>query len=125
MSPSFYSMYQSASSARKYIFSNNRCKGDADGNRSGLGAAIVEKFAAEGAHVAINYVSREGPAKELAEQVTKQYGVKAVTVRGDCGVAADCQTCVRETIAAFGGIDIIIGNAVSPRDSQFWYTLVI
>jgi len=34
-------------------------------------------------------------------------------------VLADCARCVQETVKAFGGIDIIIGNAVSPSQSLF------
>ena len=32
---------------------------------------------------------------------------------------ADCAHCVQETVKAFGGIDIIIGNAVSSFQSLF------
>lgn len=35
------------------------------------------------------------------------------------GVLADCARCVQETVKAFGGIDIIIGNAMSSFQSLF------
>jgi len=37
----------------------------------------------------------------------------------DCGNLADCARCVQETIKAFGGIDILIGNAGWTRFSAF------
>jgi NAD(P)-dependent dehydrogenase (short-subunit alcohol dehydrogenase family) len=51
------------------------------GNR-GLGAAIVEKFAAEGSNVAINFANREQPAVELAERLKKEYGIKTTVIQG-------------------------------------------
>lgn len=36
----------------------------------------------------------------------------------DCGVIADCERCVREAVEGLGGLDVLIGNAVS-SDSLF------
>ena len=52
-----------------------------DGCR-GLGALVAEKFAAEGCSIAINYVSNVERAKETAEKLEKEYGVKVVVVQG-------------------------------------------
>jgi len=30
----------------------------------------------------------------------------------DCGILADCKYCIHETVKAFGGLDIVISNAV-------------
>ncbi|KAF2840560.1 NAD(P)-binding protein [Patellaria atrata CBS 101060] len=86
----------------------------------GLGAAIALKFAREGANVAINYYSRVDAAEDVARKIKAECeGVKTVVIQGDCGVMADCRKCVQETIRAFGGIDIIIGNAGWTRFSNF------
>lgn len=85
----------------------------------GLGALVAEKFAREGAHVAINYVEREAPARELADRLARECGVRTAVIRGDAGVIKDCERCVRETVDAFGGIDIIIGNAGWTRFAKF------
>jgi NAD(P)-dependent dehydrogenase (short-subunit alcohol dehydrogenase family) len=79
----------------------------------GLGAVIAEKFAAEGSNIAINYASNAEAANSLAERLKKEFGVKTAVLQGDAGVLADCKYLVHETIKAFGGIDVIIGNAVS------------
>lgn len=47
----------------------------------GLGAVICEKFADEGAHIMVNYVSREDRAAEVVQKV-KQRGVEAFMVQG-------------------------------------------
>lgn len=51
----------------------------------GLGALVCEKFAAEGANVAINYVSSKDRAEELKEKLTGM-GVKAVCIQGVGGM---------------------------------------
>jgi NAD(P)-dependent dehydrogenase (short-subunit alcohol dehydrogenase family) len=83
------------------------------GGSRGLGAVICEKFAAEGANVAINYVSSAKAAEELAEKLKSTYGVKVVTYQADCGVIKECEELVEKAIKEFGGLDIIVGNAVS------------
>ncbi|KAI9714390.1 MAG: hypothetical protein M1820_000351 [Bogoriella megaspora] len=89
------------------------------GGSRGLGAIICAKFAAEGCNIAINYANREAPATELAESLQKEYGVKTKVIQVDAGVVGDCVRCVQDTIKAFGGIDIIIGNAGWTRFSDF------
>lgn len=51
--------------------------------RRGLGAVICEKFALEGANIAINYANRKEPADDLAEKL-KQYGTKVVVIKAVC-----------------------------------------
>lgn len=51
------------------------------GGSRGLGAVICEKFAIEGAHVVVNYVSNKDRAVQVAQKV-ETYGVKAFTVQG-------------------------------------------
>lgn len=49
----------------------------------GLGAMIVEKFARDGAHVVVNFVSNEGHARAVATKA-ESYGVQAFVVQGVC-----------------------------------------
>ena len=46
----------------------------------GLGAVICEKFASEGANVAINYANSKEPADELSKKLEK-YGTKIVVLK--------------------------------------------
>ncbi|KAK5107908.1 hypothetical protein LTR62_000568 [Meristemomyces frigidus] len=86
---------------------------------SGLGAEICRKFAAEGCNIAINYANNEVPAQDLAKEIEETYKVKTLILKGDCGVMAECASCVQDTIKAFGGIDGIIGNAGWTRFTKF------
>lgn len=52
------------------------------GGSRGLGAATVERFAAEGCNVVINYLSASDRAEALAGEVRKTWGVKAITLQG-------------------------------------------
>lgn len=54
------------------------------GPHSGLGVLICDKFAKEGANVVVNYNSSQAAGEELAATLRKEYGVKAVAIKGVC-----------------------------------------
>jgi NAD(P)-dependent dehydrogenase (short-subunit alcohol dehydrogenase family) len=83
------------------------------GGSRGLGAVISAKFAAEGCNLAINYAASEEPAQALATRLRAEHGVRVIVLRADCGVVAECEGLVRATIEEFGGLHVIVGNAVS------------
>lgn len=64
-------------------------------------------------------MSSEAPAQALSKELQDKYNVKTTVIQGDGGVVADVQNCVQQTIKAFGGIDIIIGNAGFTKFSDF------
>lgn len=74
------------------------------GGTSGIGKATAELFAAEGARVAVT-----GRRADLGEAVARQIG--GLYVRADHRRPEDCGRSVRETLAAFGRIDILFNNA--------------
>jgi len=84
------------------------------GGSRGLGALICERFAAEGCNIAINYLSSEDKAKEVAAKVEK-HSVKSVVIQGDAGVGVDNARVVKSAAEALGGLDIIIANAAWTR----------
>ena len=80
------------------------------GANSGIGKGIAERFATEGAHVAVNYLpggTREEDA--LAEVVT--FGATGIAVGGDVSKREDVERMIAEVVAKFGRIDIAINNA--------------
>ncbi|HEX2433757.1 MAG TPA: SDR family oxidoreductase [Gaiellaceae bacterium] len=77
------------------------------GASSGMGLAIARAFAAEGANVAMFARRRE----EL-EREAEQLG--ALSVRGDMTDPSDRERLVERTLAAFGGIDILVNNGGGP-----------
>jgi NAD(P)-dependent dehydrogenase (short-subunit alcohol dehydrogenase family) len=76
------------------------------GGGSGIGRAVVERYVAEGARVMV--MDR---AAGRAEELTAQFGEKVAAVGGDVSRLDDNKRAVAETIAAFGRLDIFVGNA--------------
>jgi NAD(P)-dependent dehydrogenase (short-subunit alcohol dehydrogenase family) len=76
------------------------------GGGSGIGRAIVERFAQEGARVGV----MDRVAGRL-EKVRSELGQDVATTAGDVTSLEDNQRAVEETIKAFGKLDIFIGNA--------------
>ncbi|KAK5065089.1 hypothetical protein LTR84_000925 [Exophiala bonariae] len=85
----------------------------------GLGAVICEKFAAQGADIAVNYVSNKERAEEVAEQCRKEFGVRVVTLQADAGSADDIARLVEQSVEQLGGLDVVIHNAGWTRFATF------
>jgi 3-oxoacyl-[acyl-carrier protein] reductase len=77
------------------------------GASSGMGLAVAERLAAEGANVAMF-----GRRRELLEREAERIG--ALAVRGDLTVPGDLDRLVRRTVEAFGGVDILVNNGGGP-----------
>ena len=89
-------------------------------NNRGLGAEIARRFAAHNCNIAINYANNAQPAHDLAAELQRAHpGIKTTVIQGDCGNSTDCANCVHSTIAAFGGLDVLIANAGWTRFSDF------
>jgi 3-oxoacyl-[acyl-carrier protein] reductase len=86
------------------------------GGARGIGRAIVLRLAAEGAALAINYRSSEAEAEDLAREITETGG-KAVTVRGDVGVAEDAASMVTSAVKELGALHILVNNAGVSADT--------
>jgi len=79
------------------------------GGTSGIGEAVAELFAREGASVAIT-----GRNESRGHAVTARIlesGGKAIFVRTDVRHAAECKRAVDETLRSFGRLDILFNNA--------------
>lgn len=81
------------------------------GNR-GIGAAIVERLAEEGAHVAINYYTEEFrmQAEELKRKV-EGMGCRAIAVQADVGNKQQVDRMIERVEQELGPIDILVNNA--------------
>src|SRR6266478_868253 len=80
------------------------------GGSRGVGAAIVKRLAAEGAHVAFTYSSSPERAAEIVK-AAQALGVKAVAIQADSADARAVAAAVQRTVAELGGIDILVNNA--------------
>ena len=93
------------------------------GASSGIGRAIAIRFAREGANVAINY---RGAAEEAAAEEVRQEASaarkesKLITTRADVTKEDEIKAMFRQTIEAFGSLDVLVNNAgiqkASPSD---------
>ena len=77
------------------------------GASSGLGLATSEALAAEGANVTM-FARRRDVLQRQADRIG------ALAVRGDVTSPRDLQNVVDRTLAAFGGIDILVWNSGGP-----------
>src|SRR5580693_4085709 len=80
------------------------------GASKGIGAAIAELMAAEGAAVVVNYASSKAGADAVVKRITQKDG-KAVAVQADVAKPEDIQRLFAETKKAFGKLDILVNNA--------------
>ncbi len=79
------------------------------GASSGIGKACALKLAEEGAQLVL--AARNTTALEVVALDCKAFGVEVIIIRTDVRTESDCKTLIEESIARFGGIDILINNA--------------
>ena len=82
------------------------------GGAGAIGAAIVKAFAAEGAHVAV--LDLDG---EKAKATAKAAGNDSIGLACDITDPASVRAAFDATVAAFGGVDIVISNAGAAWES--------
>ena len=80
------------------------------GGSRGLGAAIAEALAAQGADVAISYVASAEKAEAVVEKL-KAAGVRALAIKSDQADMAAAKPLVEQVMAHFGKLDILVANA--------------
>jgi acetoacetyl-CoA reductase len=82
------------------------------GGTRGIGAAICQQLAAEGATVAAGYWRHHEPAEKFLSTMTADYPGRTITVHhGNIGDADDCRRVISEVIDQHGRLDILVNNA--------------
>ncbi|ABM15188.1 MULTISPECIES: 3-(cis-5,6-dihydroxycyclohexa-1,3-dien-1-yl)propanoate dehydrogenase [Mycolicibacterium] len=76
------------------------------GGGSGLGRSLVERFIDEGAQVGVLELN-----EEKAAAIAARWGDRVCSVVGDATSYADNERAVQATVAAFGKLDTLVGNA--------------
>jgi len=87
------------------------------GGSRGIGAAIAAKFAAEGANVAITYLSSEEKANALAKELSTAHGVTVKCYRSDASDYQQAEDLVKTVLDDFGQVDVLVNNAGITRDN--------
>jgi len=86
------------------------------GGGMGMGRGTALEFASEGAKVVVADVNAEA-GRSVAARMGETPG-EGLFVEADVSKSADCQRVVRETIGAFGGVDVLFNNVgIQPPSS--------
>src|SRR5262245_48241725 len=80
------------------------------GSSRGIGRAIAERLAANGAAVIINYTRQAKPAQEIVKSIIDKGG-KAVAIQADIAKPAEVKRLFDEAEKAVGHLDIVVANA--------------
>jgi 3-oxoacyl-[acyl-carrier protein] reductase len=80
------------------------------GASKGIGAAIAEELAKDGASVIVNYSSSAQGAESVVAKI-KASGGKAKAVRADVSKPAEAKQLIGSAVKEFGRIDILVNNA--------------
>ena len=98
------------------------------GGSRGIGRAICQRLASDGAKVAVNYQNNKDAADATRSDI-RALGSEGVTVQADVGKPEEVSRMVRETESSLGPIDFLVTNAgvaeiepPSEMDFQFLQT---
>lgn len=89
------------------------------GSSQGIGRAIAERFAQEGADVVINYNRTPGGAEEALRNVEAS-GRRGLIVKADLSKTTEVRKLVATAIEHFGRLDILVNNAGIETHAPFW-----
>ena len=87
------------------------------GGSRGLGAAIADTLAEDGADVAISYVKSADKAAAVVDRLTAK-GVRAIAIQNDQADTSAARPMVDQVIAHFGRLDILVNNAAVVAKGQ-------
>jgi 3-oxoacyl-[acyl-carrier protein] reductase len=88
------------------------------GGTRGIGAALCEVFAREGADVAFNYGSRDDLAAEMCQKI-EAHGRRTHSFKVSVTDRFGMKHLTRELVTEWGGIDILVNNAAINRGDNF------
>jgi NAD(P)-dependent dehydrogenase (short-subunit alcohol dehydrogenase family) len=87
------------------------------GGDSGIGRAVAVAYAKEGADIAVLYLNEHEDAAET-RRLVEEAGRKCVLVAGDVGDESFCRNAVRQTLAEFGRLDVLVNNAAEQHPQK-------
>jgi glucose 1-dehydrogenase len=89
------------------------------GSSQGIGRAIAERFAQEGADIVINYNRTSGGAQEALRNV-ETAGRRGLVVKADLSSTTEVRALIAAAIEHFGRLDILVNNAGIETHAPFW-----
>jgi len=94
------------------------------GADSGIGRAVANAYAREGADVAIAYLEEHEDARETGRLV-EAAGRRALLLPGDIGDLKHAQSLVERTVSELGRLDILVNNAAMQRTHEILEDLTV
>ena len=89
------------------------------GSGSGIGQAIAERLAQEGANLIVDYVTHPEEAQVTVDKITAAGG-KAVMVQADVTKIPDTTRLIDTAWQQLGSCDILVNNAGVEKGADFW-----
>jgi len=89
------------------------------GGTGGLGSRICHKFAAEGARVAVVYLSRHAAATELSAALLESGASASLALQADVTRLEQINALVEHVRATWGRIDVLVNNAAFNQSVPF------
>jgi len=80
------------------------------GGATGIGRAVCERFAAEGARVVVNFAHSGDAARQVVAEITERGG-EAAAVQADVAIDDQVRSLMRQTEERYGGLDYLVNNA--------------
>jgi 3-oxoacyl-[acyl-carrier protein] reductase len=87
------------------------------GGSRGIGKATAIALARAGASVAVGYSAHAESAEAVVAALQADYNATAVALGADLADSRAAASLVEQTVAALGGIDIVVNNAGITRDN--------
>jgi 3-oxoacyl-[acyl-carrier protein] reductase len=91
------------------------------GGSRGIGAAISKRLAADGLSVAITYTKGADAAESVVKSIEATGGT-AMAIQADAADSEAVKAAVDKTVAAFGGLDVLVNNAGTAIPKTFEHT---
>lgn len=86
------------------------------GASRGIGLAVAERLAAEGANIVLSSNDLESDTS-LVKELSDKYGVKVIAIKADVTSFSDMENLINKTKEELGSIDILVNNAGITRDN--------
>jgi len=88
------------------------------GSGSGIGQAIAERLAQEGASLVVDYRDHIEQAQDTQQKIAAAGG-KSILVHADVSNLADCTNLIEQAWQQLGGCDILVNNAGIEKSANF------
>ena len=86
------------------------------GSAQGIGRAIAETYAAQGADLVISDINIE-LSQKTAQEIKDKYKVETIAVACNVSKLEDCENLIKAALDKYGKIDILVNNAGITKDN--------